>query len=52
MKRKKNFLYTKHITIFIFWKKIFYYKQIYSTLIGAKKFININNNKLHVLNDF
>ena len=33
-------------------KNIFYYKQNYSPLIGAKKFIKINNNKLRVLNDF
>ena len=32
--------------------KRFYYKQNYSQLIRAKKFIETNNNKLRVLNDF
>ena len=33
-------------------KKIFYYKPNHSPLIGAKKFVEINNSKLRVLNDF
>ena len=49
---KNFFVDTKHITIFIFCKIIFYYEQSHSPLIGAKKFVEINNNKLRVLNDF
>ena len=33
-------------------KNISYYKQNYSPLTGPKKFIEINNNKLRVLNNF
>ena len=33
-------------------KNIFLYKQNYPPLIDAKKFIEINNNKLRVLNNF
>ena len=33
-------------------KNIFYYKQNYFPLIGTNKFIEININKLRVLNDF
>ena len=33
-------------------KNIFLYQQNYSPLIDAKKFIEINNNKLRVLNNF
>ena len=41
-----------YITIFIFWKNIFYFKQNHSTLFDPEKFTEINNNKLRVLNDF
>ena len=33
-------------------KNVFYYKQNYFPLIGAKKFIESNNNKSRVLNNF
>ena len=33
-------------------KNISHYKQNYSPLIDVKKFVEINNNKLRVVNDF
>ena len=49
----KNFLSIQNILQFLFFQKnVFYYKQNHSPLIGAKKFVEINNNKLRVLNVF
>ena len=57
----KPFLEIKHTNFFLsiqntlqfFFSetKIFYYKQNYSALSHAKNFVEINNNKLRVLND-
>ena len=48
-----NFFVDQNILQFCFSEtKIFHYEKNYSPLIHAKKFIEINNNKLRVLNDF